>query len=178
LSALVTPDPPRCRAGTEQECVLRARLPDQRDGSRRADTLTDQYAPSLRSFLVQSDGISLQVEHLLDVPRLRLPSQTLGGRNTVVVRHTPSYWYLRLYLRHAQVRIHHGHQQGNRVAEDTISSGGVEGKCDLIRAYGTASTLNSAREASRLRSSPLPHLSLAYLSNDLRRHVYGGGRRK
>lgn len=74
--------------------------------------------------------------------------------------------------------LHHDHQRGNRVAGDTISSWGVEGKRDLIRAYGTASTLNSAREALRVRSSPLPHLSLADRSSDLWRHVYGGGRRK
>ena len=80
-----------------------------------------QRAPGLRSLLAQYDGNALQIEHPLDLPPVRLPGQTLWERNAVVVRCPSSLRYLRLHLRHAQVRIHHDHQRGNRVAGDPIS---------------------------------------------------------
>jgi len=64
---------------------------------------------------------------------IRLPSQTLWGRNAVVVRHASPYRYLRFHLRHAQVSIHHAHWRRNRVAGDEISSERVERQRDLIR---------------------------------------------
>ncbi len=76
--------------------------------------------------------------------------------------------------------LHHDHQRGNRVAGDTISSWGVEGERDLIRAYGPPQPSTRRERLHEYAPRPFPTCRLptaAVTSGGTSTEVVGGSKR-